>query len=99
GQRVTVDLLHASLAMLANQSTGFLASGDVPLALGNVHPSIEPFATYAAGDGDVMICAGNDAQFARLVEALDEPSLARDPRFADNESRVANRDALRRELE
>ncbi len=99
GQRVTVDLLHASLAMLANQSTGFLASGEVPLALGNVHPSIEPFATYAAGDGDVMICAGNDAQFARLVEALDEPSLARDPRFADNESRVANRDALRRELE
>ena len=30
GQRVTVDLLHASLALLANQSTGFLASGEVP---------------------------------------------------------------------
>ena len=48
GQRVTIDLLHASLALLANQSTGYLASGDVPLALGNVHPSIEPFATYRA---------------------------------------------------
>ena len=37
----------ADLAMLANQSTGWLASGEVPLRLGNDHPSIEPFATYA----------------------------------------------------
>ena len=46
GQRVTIDLLHANLAMLANQSAGWLASGVVPEALGNTHPSIEPFATY-----------------------------------------------------
>src|SRR5512146_92273 len=96
GQRVTVDLLHASLALLANQSTGFLASGDVPLALGNVHPSIEPFATYAAADGELMICVGNDAQFRRLTEVLE---LDDDPRFATNELRVANRDELRAQLE
>ena len=29
-QRVTIDLLHANLAMLANQSAGWLASGRVP---------------------------------------------------------------------
>jgi crotonobetainyl-CoA:carnitine CoA-transferase CaiB-like acyl-CoA transferase len=96
GQRVTIDLLHASLALLANQSTGYLASGDVPLALGNVHPSIEPFATYRAADGDLMICAGNDAQFRRLAEVL---GLAGDARFETNELRVANRDALRVLLE
>ena len=96
GQRVTIDLLHASLALLANQATGFLASGEVPTSLGNVHPSIEPFATYAAADGELMICAGNDAQFARLADAV---GLAEDPRFAANESRVAHRDALRLLLE
>ena len=96
GQRVTVNLLHASLALLANQSTGYLASGEVPVALGNVHPSIEPFATYAAADGELMICAGNDAQFGRLVDAL---GLDPDERFATNELRVANRDALRLLLE
>ena len=96
GQRVTIDLLHASLALLANQSTGYLASGDVPLALGNVHPSIEPFATYRAADGELMICAGNDGQFRRLVDAL---GLDHDERFATNELRVANRDALRARLE
>jgi crotonobetainyl-CoA:carnitine CoA-transferase CaiB-like acyl-CoA transferase len=96
GQRVTIDLLHASLAMLANQSTGFLASGDVPLALGNVHPSIEPFATYRAADGELMICAGNDAQFRRLADVL---GLADDERFATNELRVAHREDLRAQLE
>jgi crotonobetainyl-CoA:carnitine CoA-transferase CaiB-like acyl-CoA transferase len=99
GQRVTIDLLHANLAMLANQSTGWLASGEVPERLGNVHPSIEPFATYQAGDGDLMIGAGNDAQFCRLVVALGAPELADDARFRTNEDRVANRDDMRAELE
>src|SRR5690242_3917894 len=96
GQRVTIDLLHASLALLANQSTGYLASGAVPLALGNVHPSIEPFATYRAADGELMICAGNDVQFRRLAEVLGLPD---DERFATNELRVATRDDLRESIE
>jgi crotonobetainyl-CoA:carnitine CoA-transferase CaiB-like acyl-CoA transferase len=85
--------------MLANQSAGWLASGQVPQALGNVHPSIEPFATYRAADGDLMIGAGNDGQFARLAAAIGVPELAKDPRFDSNERRVANRDELRAALE
>jgi crotonobetainyl-CoA:carnitine CoA-transferase CaiB-like acyl-CoA transferase len=99
GQRVTIDLLHTNLAMLANQSAGWLASGVVPEALGNTHPSIEPFATYRTGDGDLMVLAGNDLQFARLVEALDLAELAGDERFASNELRVRHRDELRARLE
>lgn len=99
GQRVTIDLLHANLAMLANQSTGWLGGGVVPRRLGNVHPSIEPFATYAAADGELMICAGNDAQFARLAEVLGAPELAADVRFASNGGRVAHREELRPLLE
>jgi crotonobetainyl-CoA:carnitine CoA-transferase CaiB-like acyl-CoA transferase len=96
GQRVTIDLLHANLALLANQSAGFLANGESPVARGTVHPSIEPFATYATGDGDLMICAGTDDQFGRLCDAIGfEP----DARFATNADRVANRDALRGGLE
>jgi crotonobetainyl-CoA:carnitine CoA-transferase CaiB-like acyl-CoA transferase len=99
GQRVTIDLLHTNLAMLANQSVGWLASGQVPVALGNVHPSIEPFATYRAADGDLMIGAGNDGQFARLARAIGAPELVTDPRFATNTQRVANRGEFRAELE
>jgi crotonobetainyl-CoA:carnitine CoA-transferase CaiB-like acyl-CoA transferase len=99
GQRITIDLLHANLAMLANQSAGWLASGRIPQSLGNVHPSIEPFATYRAGDGDLMIGAGNDGQFGRLAEAIGAGELTGDARFATNEQRVANRDELRAALE
>jgi crotonobetainyl-CoA:carnitine CoA-transferase CaiB-like acyl-CoA transferase len=99
GQRVTIDLLHANLALLANQTTGWLASGEVPVRLGNVHPSIEPFATYRTGGGELMILAGNDAQFRRLVEAIGVPELADDTRFSTNRDRVLNRDALRPLLE
>ena len=99
GQRVAIDLLSANLAMLANQATGWLADGEVPLRLGNDHPSIEPFATYAAADGDLMLGAGNDGQFRRLAETVGAPELPLDPRFATNEARVAHRAELRPLLE
>ena len=99
GQRVTVNLLHVTLAALANQAAGWLGGGVEPRRLGNVHPSIEPFATYRAGDGDLMIGAGNDRQFRSLAEAIGAPELAGDPRFRTNDLRVANRDELRPLLE
>jgi len=99
GQKVSVDLLSTALAALANQASSFLNTGDSPGRLGNVHPSIEPFATYAAADGSLMICAGNDHQFRQLVISIGAPELVEDPRFSTNSDRVANRDALRPELE
>jgi crotonobetainyl-CoA:carnitine CoA-transferase CaiB-like acyl-CoA transferase len=99
GQRIEIDLLSSALSALVNQASGFLNAGAVPRRLGNVHPSIEPFATYAAADGPLMICAGNDRQFAALCEVLGTAELADDERFATNPSRVANRAALRPLLE
>jgi crotonobetainyl-CoA:carnitine CoA-transferase CaiB-like acyl-CoA transferase len=97
GQRVTIDLLSANLAMLANQSSGFLADGVSPGRLGNVHPSIEPFATYRTADGELMIGAGNDAQFRRLADVLEAPDLP--SRFPTNSDRVAQRELVREALE
>jgi crotonobetainyl-CoA:carnitine CoA-transferase CaiB-like acyl-CoA transferase len=99
GQRVTVDLLHTALAALVNQATAWVVGGAVPAAQGNVHPSIEPFATYRVRDGDLMICAGNDRQFGALAATLGVPELAEDPRFATNSARVENREVLRLRLE
>ena len=46
-------------------------------------------------DGDLIVTAGNDGQFRKLVEVLGVPELADDPRFARNEDRTANREELR----
>ena len=99
GQRIEIDLLSSALAALANQASGYLNTGVVPARLGNAHPSIEPFATYTAADGPLMICAGNDRQFAALVGALGLPELAEDPRFRDNSARVGHRAELRALIE
>lgn len=99
GQRVEVNLLSTALAALANQASSYLNTGVPPVRLGNVHPSIEPFSTYAAADGMLMVCAGNDHQFRQLMRTLGAPHLAEDGRFAANSDRVENRDQLRPELE
>lgn len=99
GQRVDVNLLSSALAALANQASSFLNTEVSPSRMGNVHPSIEPFGTYATADGLLMICAGNDHQFHQLVRTLGAPHLAEDSRFGGNSDRVGNREALRPELE
>jgi crotonobetainyl-CoA:carnitine CoA-transferase CaiB-like acyl-CoA transferase len=99
GGRLTVDLLSSALAGLANQSSAYLSTGKPPARHGNVHPSIEPFATFRAADGPLMICAGNDVQFLSLCSALGLEAAATDPRYSTNADRVENRAALRSEIE
>jgi crotonobetainyl-CoA:carnitine CoA-transferase CaiB-like acyl-CoA transferase len=99
GQRVEVNLLSTALSALANQASSFLNTGVSPARMGNVHPSIEPFATYSAADGQLMICAGNDHQFRQLARTIGAPQLAEDSRFSTNRDRVSNREELRPEIE
>ncbi|GAB3056802.1 CaiB/BaiF CoA-transferase family protein [Intrasporangium mesophilum] len=95
GQHVEVNLLSSALSGLVNQSSAFVAGGVVPHRMGNSHPSLFPYEPLPCADGDLIITAGNNGQFRRLVEVLGAPHLADDPRFAGNEDRTANRDQLR----
>ncbi|KHL17118.1 UNVERIFIED_CONTAM: carnitine dehydratase [Mumia flava] len=99
GQRVEVNLLSSLLGSLANQASSYLATGRAPTRMGNQHPSIAPYETLAAKDGDLAVCCGNDRQFGRLTAVLGRPELADDPRFATNADRVGHRAALVAELE
>jgi crotonobetainyl-CoA:carnitine CoA-transferase CaiB-like acyl-CoA transferase len=99
GQRVHVSLMDSALAALLNQGSGFLNAGVVPGRLGNRHPSITPYETFRAADGDFAVACGNDALFRRLCGAIDRDDLPGDERFASNEARLEHRDALTAELE
>lgn len=99
GQHVEVNLLSSLLGSLANQASGYLATGQPPLSMGNKHPSIAPYETLAAKDGQVALACGNDGQFRRVCEVIGRPALADDPRFATNSERVNSRPALVHELE
>ena len=94
GQYVDLALLDCQVAMLANQAMNYLASGVAPGRLGNAHPNIVPYQTFATADGHVIVAVGNDGQFARFCEIIGKPELAADPAYATNAARVANRAAL-----
>ena len=99
GQRVEVSLLDSALAGLLNQASAFLGAGVVPGRLGNRHPSIAPYETFRAADGELAVAGGHDAIFLRLCTVLGRPELAADERFATNAARLEHRDALGAELE
>jgi crotonobetainyl-CoA:carnitine CoA-transferase CaiB-like acyl-CoA transferase len=94
GRHVEVSLMDSALTALLNQGSAWVSGGAVPSRRGNRHPSIVPYETYEAADRPFAVAVGNDRLFARLCAAVGRPDLPADPRFAGNEARVANVDAL-----
>ena len=91
GQHIDMALFDCMAAVLANQGMNFLASGVSPKRLGNAHPNIVPYQTFAVSDGHLIVAVGNDGQFARFCTVLGLPNLAVDPRFISNAVRVKHR--------
>jgi formyl-CoA transferase len=94
GQYIDMALLDVQVAMLANLSSAYLCSGEVPRRMGNAHQAIVPYHVFAASDEFLIVAVGNDGQFARFCEVLGEPAWAADERFARNPGRVRHRDLL-----
>jgi crotonobetainyl-CoA:carnitine CoA-transferase CaiB-like acyl-CoA transferase len=94
GAHVTTALFDTALAWIAFQMTNYLASSEVPQPQGSGTPMIAPYEAFPTREAWVMIAAGSDALFAKACAALGLDALARDPRFASNPARVANRAAV-----
>jgi len=92
GQEVDLAMLDATVALLTYQAGNFFASGKVPARLGNRHPSIVPYETFAASDGEFVLAVGNDEQWRRFCAIAELPE---DERFATNRQRVTGYDQLR----
>jgi crotonobetainyl-CoA:carnitine CoA-transferase CaiB-like acyl-CoA transferase len=80
---------------MVNQASAYVTGGVVPFRMGNSHPSLFPYEPLPTADGELIVTAGNDAQFRKLCEVLGAPRLATDSRFIHNEDRTAHRDELR----
>jgi formyl-CoA transferase len=98
GQRVDIAMLDAVTALLSYQASSAFATGVTPVRMGNRHPSIAPYDTFAASDGEFVLSVGNDDQFRRLAAVLGRDAVAEDPRYRTNADRVENAAALRADL-
>lgn len=94
GETIDMALLDCQVSMLANQAINFLTTGIPPQRLGNGHPNIVPYETFATSDGHMILAVGNDSQFAAFCGVIDKPDWAHDPRFSTNRRRVENRASL-----
>lgn len=94
GQYIDMALLDVQTSWLANQAMNYLIGGVTPKLMGNAHPNIAPYQSFAVKDGFIIVAIGNDRQFSRLVTALGLPELANNSDFINNQQRVKNRKRL-----
>ena len=99
GGHVETDLFSSTLAALINVAESALVTGREASRWGNAHPQIVPYRPFAASDGDFIVAAGTDRQFARLCEVVGSRSWSDDLSFRTNPARVENRAALESGLE
>ena len=94
GQLVDVGMLDAVAALLTYQAGIYFATGTAPARLGNRHPTITPYETLEAADGDLVVAVGNDQLWQTFCGVLGLDELADDPRFRTNRDRVSARGEL-----
>ena len=98
GQWVHASLLHAQIAMMDFQMARYLNEGDVPVQVGNDHPTSSPMGLFEAADGVFNLGASGEGNWVRLCELLNQPQWRTDPEFDNETLRVKHRSRLNDEL-
>src|SRR5437870_2981859 len=99
GQHLDVSLLASTLALLPDPVAHYFDSGKRPPRVGNRNPNLTPAEAFRTKDGWVQVVIMNPDQYTRFAKALGDEALVTDPKFATNDSRIANHDELRARVE
>jgi crotonobetainyl-CoA:carnitine CoA-transferase CaiB-like acyl-CoA transferase len=99
GQHIDMALFDTQISVLGNQNLNYLVSGKSPVQMGNAHMNIAPYEVLPVKDGHVILAVGNDGQFQKFCAVVGLDALVKDPDFATNPARVANRAKLRPKIE
>lgn len=94
GQVVDSAIYEAVLGMMESLITDYDRTGYIRERTGAILPNVAPSNVYPARDGLVLIAANQDTVFGRLCEAMGEPGLAADARYANHQSRGAHQEEL-----
>ena len=98
GETIDIALFDVQVQALANVAASALFTGQEAQRHGNAHPSIVPYQTFRARDGEFALACASDRLWHRLCTLIDRPQWTHEPRCADNAARVQHRDWLIPEL-
>jgi formyl-CoA transferase len=88
GQVVDSAIYECVLAMMESLITEYDKAGYIRERTGAILPKIAPSNVYSTQDGEmVLIAANQDTVFTRLAQAMGQPELARDARYATHVAR------------
>ena len=95
GQMIDVPLYEPLLAILGPNALEYRAHGIVRERIGNRSHNASPRGTYKTQDGKwVALSASTPASAEAMFKALGLERLLADPRFATNDARIANGEAV-----
>lgn len=89
GQVVDSAIYEAVLTMMESLVTEYDQTAYIRERAGAILPGVAPSNVYPTQDGQwVLIAANQDAVFARLCAAMQQPELCRQPRYATHIARA-----------
>ena len=96
GMFIDVSQQESSVALMGPEVLAYQMTGKEPERLGNRSRWYAPANSYPCAGEDrwVTIAATNDKQWWNLVQAMDAPGMAEDPRFITADKRQENHDDL-----
>ena len=95
GQVVDVAITESVLAVLESVVSEFSGTGAVRGRTGSILPGVAPSNLYPTADGTwILIGANADGIFRRLAEAMGQPELGTDERYATHGGRGRHQDEL-----
>jgi crotonobetainyl-CoA:carnitine CoA-transferase CaiB-like acyl-CoA transferase len=93
GRHLDVAMYDATVEFAAPMLLSYLNAGVIYPRLPDRHHAISPYGVFRCADGAaVLLAIEHDDEWQRFVSLFaGQPELAKDPRFASNVSRLANR--------
>lgn len=98
GQWVHASLLHSQIAMMDFQVARCINDGDLPVQVGNDHPTSSPMGLFEGSDGCFNLGASGEGSWQRMCHLLGRTEWLTDPEYLDEPLRVKNRARLNAEL-
>lgn len=99
GEKVDISLVDSVVSSMQNINMIYTTEGRIPQRIGNRYESTYPYDSFKAKDGDVIIGAGNDKLFKKLMEVMGKADLISDERFLSVSNRVENHELLKEIIE
>jgi len=95
GQVLDLSLFEPIFSVIASEAAKYRLTGIPTMRAGNQSTHTAPRNVYECSDGKFVALSGSMQSMAmRIFDAIGRPELKTDPRFADNDARVLNRDVL-----